>query len=292
MRLMRGWLGSAILTAACLAAIAGCGSSHSAKSPSSATASRPASSATSTSPSTPSSSTAAPSPSTSTSGSSGETSKSPDQILADAAGALRNARSYAMRGTLVEGHQHIRLSLATTSATSVALSFAIGRSAADLIGLPGASYIRGNASFWGSQSGAPAVRLAGHWIQVPSSSGHTLTSSLGEFAPASLARCLAENHGTLSIAGRSSVGGQAAILLKDAGDKPGSTRSVLAVAATGTPYPLRYTASGERRAGGRIDVCNKGKANHNHGTLAFGEFGKVPPIQAPPNPISPSGSAT
>ncbi|MGA2925749.1 MAG: hypothetical protein ABSG43_07100, partial [Solirubrobacteraceae bacterium] len=55
----------------------------------------------------------------------------------------------------------------------------------------------------------------------------------------------------------------------------------LAVAATGVPYPLRYTTTGNQHPGGRIDVCNDGKASDARGTISFSQFGHVPPIHPP-----------
>ena len=69
----------------------------------------------------------------------------------------------------------------------------------------------------------------------------------------------------------------------EVGDHP--DQSVLAVASTGTPYPLRYTATGGQRAGGTVNVCNSGKASSARGSITFGEFGMVPPIQAPAGAI-------
>jgi len=120
---------------------------------------------------------------------------------------------------------------------------------------------------------------------VPASSARATTSSLGGFAPATLSRCLAENHGTLSIAGKSTIDGQPVILLNDAGNAPGSSRAVLAVAAAGTPFPLRYAATRGQRAEGRVDVCNDGKANDAHGTITFSQFGRIPPIKAPKDAV-------
>lgn len=96
-----------------------------------------------------------------------------------------------------------------------------------------------------------------------------------------MSRCLVEDHGTLTLAGRTTIDGHSAILLKDAGNSPGSSPGVLAIAATGPPYPLRLTALGGQRAGGPIDVCNDGKASNARGTITFSRFRGVPPIQAP-----------
>jgi hypothetical protein len=247
--------------------VAGCGSSaskHAASSRASAT-----------------SSTSTATSSSATSAANNEASKPPKQILADAAAALRNAHSYAMQGTITQNHQRLRLKLTTTSATSVDLAVSIANSMVQLIGLPSGSYVRGNVSFWTSQVGARAARLANRWIQVPPPDAHGVTSSLGALAPATLSRCLVEDHGTLSVGGKTTIDGRSAILLRDAGNAPGSSPGVLAVSASGAPFPLRYVSSGRQRAGGRIDVCNNGKANDAHGTITFGQFGRVAPIQPP-----------
>ncbi|MDX6539889.1 MAG: hypothetical protein QOI71_1499, partial [Gaiellales bacterium] len=55
------------------------------------------------------------------------------------------------------------------------------------------------------------------------------------------------------------------MVVADAGDAPGSTPTKLYVATMGPPYPLRLTETGRGRPGGRIDVCNTGKAS-NGGT--------------------------
>jgi hypothetical protein len=268
------------LAMACLVAVAGCGSSASKHAASSRARAESATSA-----ATSSSTTAA---------ANNEASKPPKQILSDAAAALRNAHSYAMQGTIIQNHQRLRLKLTTTSATSVDLAFSIASSTVQLIGLPSGSYIRGNVRFWKSQVGARAARIANHWIQVPSPAARGVTSSLGALAPATLSRCLVEDHGTLSLAGQTTIDGRSAILLKDAGNAPGSSPSVLAVSASGPPYPLRYVSSGRQRAGGRIDVCNNGKANDAHGTITFAQFGQVAPIQPPTGAeqLAPQGPRT
>jgi hypothetical protein len=146
-------------------------------------------------------------------------------------------------------------------------------------------FIRANAPFWASHVWARANQFANHWIQVPPVSGQSLTSSLGRLAPSTLARCLVEGHGALSVAGRTSVARKRAVVVRDAGDVPGSSPGTLAVAATGTPYPLELTTTGPRRPGGRIDVCNDGKVDNSHGALTISDFGSVPAIQPPKNPL-------
>ncbi|MFZ0041859.1 MAG: hypothetical protein WAK93_11170 [Solirubrobacteraceae bacterium] len=267
---MRGKRWLTVVAVACLLALAGCGSSSS-KSSSSATSSPSASSASASSTST----------SSSTAASGTEASKPPEQILSDAAAALRGAKGYVMQGSITQGGKVVNVKLSTTSPKAIDIVLGLGPATANLIGLSNSSYIRANTTFWKSQAGPSAAKLAGRWIEVPTQDAHSVTASLGELAPANLSRCLLENHGTLSAGGNTTVNGQPAVLVNDAGDKPGSTKSMLAVASSGTPYPLRYTATGAQRAGGHVDVCSTGKASNARGSISFSDFGKVPPIHPP-----------
>jgi hypothetical protein len=215
----------------------------------------------------------------------GEASKSAKQILADAAGALKTARGYVLQGTLTDQGRPVRLKVVAASAKSLELALSGGGANAELIALPNADYVRANAAFWRPRVGQHATTLANHWIEIPPAGAQGMTASLGRFAPGTLARCLAEDHGSLSVAGKTMVDGRPAVVLKDAGNAPGSAPGTLAVATSGPPYPLRATATGGQRAGGRVDVCNDGKAGNTHGTLTISHFGAVPPIKAPQHAI-------
>ncbi len=208
-------------------------------------------------------------------------SKSPTQLVADAAAALRHAGAYTMQGELTENDQRAVVKVATTSAHSFRVQYSIGGKSFQMISLPTGAYLRANRQFWSAEHGANAALLADRWIQIPLADTAHITSSLGLFAPATLARCLGEDHGTLSLAGKATVDGQAATLIKDAGNAPGSTPGELAVAADGPPYPLRLTATGNQRAGGRIDVCNNGHPTDARGAITLTDFGHVPAITAP-----------
>lgn len=205
--------------------------------------------------------------------------------MADASAALRNAHGFTAQGSIVEGSLRVKLRLIDASRNSVDLSFALGKTTAQLIRTRGGSYFRANRTFWTAHAGPRAAALADRWIEVPPVSSRSFTASLGQFAPDVLARCLAEDHGSLSSAGKITVEHRRAVAIRDAGDAPGSSPGVLAVAAAGIPYPLAYTATAGQRAGGHIDVCNQGKANTAHGTITFDHFGHVPPIVPPANPL-------
>jgi hypothetical protein len=217
----------------------------------------------------------------------GEAAKPAGRILADAAAALRNAHGYVMRGTITQDGEGLRLNVAVAKGGSMHLALGIGRADLDVIKLSSASYLRANKAYWTAHLGARGAVLANRWIQVQASNAQELTSSLGHFAPATVSRCLVEDHGSLTVAGKTMVDGHPAVIIKDAGNAPGASPGSLAVATSGVPYPLQLTGAGRQRPGGRIDVCNDGKASYSRGTLTFSQFGAVAPISPPADAIHP-----
>jgi hypothetical protein len=213
--------------------------------------------------------------------------RSPRAIVAAAARALRTSDGYTMRADLTENGDRSVVALTADGPRTYQATLSDDGRVSGLVTLPGASYLRGNRAFWSGQSGsgsaarARAARLAGHWLKLNSRGAQSLAKSLGSLAPDVLARCLVEDHGTLTLAGHTTIGRTPAVIVKDAGDAPGATPSTIAIAASGSPDPLRYTATGPTRRGGRIDVCNSGKGGDNEGTIDFSQFGQVPAIQAP-----------
>ncbi len=252
-----------LVTLWCAAAVAACGSSSSSQSsPTTVTSTRPSDSAT-------------------TPASNGEAAKPAPQILADAARAVRSARSYELQATISDHHQLQRLRLVTAPGNSLELTGATGSAAYQVISVRSGTFARGNVAFWRQRDPAHANLLADRWIRLPPSGARELLATFAQLDPANLARCLVEGHGRLSVAGRTTVGGRAAVLVHDAGNVPGGQPGDLAVAATGTPYPLRLTTSGSARAGGRVDVCNDGKASGAEGSLTFSQFNRVREILPP-----------
>lgn len=223
--------------------------------------------------------------STSASPQSGEAAKPPAQIVSDAAAALRAARSYVMQGQLTQNGRTAHLSVTASGSNALEMTIASGPSTVELIVLPSGSYIRANAAFWSAHGGGRAAVLADRWVEVPPANAQAMTAGLGQFAPATLSRCLVEGHGTLSVAGRTTVAGRPAIVIKDAGNVPGGAAGTLAVAATGSPYPLQARNAGPHHPGGRIDACNDGKAENVRGTLNLSHFGSAPGISPPAHPV-------
>ncbi len=277
------------LLVACAAAVAGCGSTTVRHVTTTITraASTPTTASTSSTPATTTAS------STTTTSAAAAPQRSPlagrsaSAIVGDASAALRRSGDYAMQANLVQGGTRVMIALTTSGARNVDVTTTTGQTVTEVISLPGLTYLRANAPFWRAQGSTSrgartrAAKLANRWLRVPAKGARSVTKSLGSLSPGTLARCLTEDHGRLTVAGHTTIGHTRAVLIRDAGDAPGATPSTLAVAAAGKPYPLRYTATGRTRPGGRVDVCNDGKGGDAQGTISLDQFGRIDPIQPP-----------
>ncbi len=205
--------------------------------------------------------------------------------MAAAAAALRSARSYAINATMTQGGTTQQLQMDYGGPQRISVQLNAGAGPVRMILLGDDTYINASAQFWRSQGPATraiASELGGKWIALGASAGKGVLSGLGHLSPEYGARCLTEDHGTLSVAGTTTVSGQPAVVIKDAGNKPGSQPGTLAVAATGTPYPLRIASSG-RQQPGHTNVCNN--SGSSVGTATLSDFDNVPAITAPAGAI-------
>lgn len=206
--------------------------------------------------------------------------------------ALSGIEGYALRATNTSGGQTLAVDVAYRAATAWRFSLHAGSLSWDAIVLGRTGYFRASLEYWMSHGGASAAKLAGHWLEVTAGTLQSTRTSLGGlFSPDTIARCMAEDHGTLSLVGRETIAGRPAIVIRDAGNVPGSTPSLYAIAASGPPYPLRITPIGAQRPGGRIDVCNDGTGGGVHGTITFAPLGQVPPITAPADAVAPTSTS-
>ena len=220
--------------------------------------------------------------------------RSPLGIIDLAAAALRRSHGYAMRADLLQNGERTTIALTTSGGKRFAASLTTSHGMFSVISLPGAAYLRGDRAFWRSQvpTAAAAARLAGRWLHVPDSGARSVTRTLGTLSPGTFARCLTEDHGALTVAGHATIDGARALIIRDAGNAPGATPSTIAVASSGTPYPLRYVATGATRRGGRVDVCNSGSGSGATGTITLDQFGRTPEVQAPARAGSAAGAQT
>lgn len=224
----------------------------------------------------------------------GGTSARAARILAAAEAAIDHVHSFHLQAT------------ATTSAgtTSVSgdvvlpgrISFAI-RTAASVIALRaiGSSvYFRASRAYLASTgtTGAALAELAGRWVSTTASQLPTTADLLALTSPVTLGRCLLGQHlGTLSVGAPASVGSRRAIVLIDAGDRPGSSPGRLYVAASGPPLPLRLTSSGPSRAGGSSDpACHQPASAANTSLTGSDEF--ITQVNAPIRVTAPAGAAS
>jgi hypothetical protein len=224
--------------------------------------------------------------------SNGLTGKTPAQILAAAQAALRSARSFVVAGDIVDGKQTSRISVVFGGSDKIKIELDQSGDDIQILGLDGKEYLRANRKFWVAQGGTKLASFANKWIVVPDKTAKQLTASLGPFAPATLAECLGQDVGTLSSDGTATVDGQAAVVIKQAGDVPGGNPGTLAVAASGPAYPLRITATGRTRPGGKVDTCNDGKGGDDQGNLTLSDFNHAPALSVPANPVNLTTSTT
>jgi hypothetical protein len=212
-------------------------------------------------------------------------SKAPAEIVAAAQNALRSANGFVATGALTDTGQTMRVQIVDRGTSTFEVHSSENGKRSEIIVLPGAGYVRANLAFWSAQVGPQAASLANRWIDLPATASRQLTSSLGPLAPGTLSRCLGENLGALTRGGTTTVDGVPAIVIRQAGNIPGSNPGTIAVAISGPAYPLRTTSTGPTRPGGTVDACNTGKGGDTEGTVTLSDFNHPPAITAPKHAV-------
>lgn len=167
--------------------------------------------------------------------SSGLSSKSPQQVKADAVGAMKAAHSVSVSGTATGQGGRMTLNLGLTSSGGASGSATMGSQKVQLIALPSAIYVKATPQFWESSahlSASKAAQIATNWVKVPGS-----LASISSMSYPSMLRSLESDQGTLSKAGTKSIDGQSVVGVKS------SKGGTLWVTASGTPYPVALTGS-------------------------------------------------
>lgn len=221
-----------------------------------------------------------------------ESSKDAAAIVADAARDTAKVSSYHLAGTLVDPGGRTTLSADVFASGSGRLALSGRGVKARFVVLPGKMYVNANAAFWRNAGGTklrPSVvrRLADRWPEEPAKDSTSAESLLGDFRPRQFARCLTGGAGTLSKAGTATVAGQRAIVLKDAGDQPGTAPSTYYFTATAPILPLKAVQTGKPKVGKAKDPrCGDVSKSESESTatgssLSFSRFGKVAKVTAP-----------
>jgi hypothetical protein len=221
----------------------------------------------------------------------GVASKTPARIVAAAETALRSANGFVATGTLTQGGQATRLRIVDAGTSKLEVQLSGSGKRADIVVLAGAGYVRANLAFWSAEAGAEAASIANRWIELPATASQQLTSSLGPLAPNTLSKCLGENLGALSAGGTTTVDGVPAVVVREAGNAPGSSPGTLAVATNGPAYPLRVTSTGPTRPGGTVGTCNNGRGGDTQGSLILSGFNHPPAITVPKHAVKLGGTS-
>jgi hypothetical protein len=194
-------------------------------------------------------------------GGSSVASETPAQVLAAAVSATKGATSYEISGTgsFSGGISSFDLKVV---GTSISGSFVTSGAAIQLVELADNIYIKAPASFYtaAGASSAGAALLAAAWVEIPAGSSYSSDfSSLSNFSDVSSQLA---DAGTVTSDGTGTVNGQSVVFIKDTGG------TVLAVASSGTAYPVQVKETGT--TAGTYDLSN---------------WNSIPTVTAPPNPL-------
>jgi hypothetical protein len=151
------------------------------------------------------------------------------------------------------------------------------------------TYFRGNAQYWIAHKTpiSMVALLSRHWLRQ-----RATTKETASFRPLThrdtLARCVVRSGaGTMTVAsGSTRVDGLPAVVLREAGDRPGSAPGLLYLAAGSSALPLRATQTAPQRPGGKPDsLCGQTAASDHperSGTITFGSYDVPMHIEPPP----------
>jgi pimeloyl-ACP methyl ester carboxylesterase len=179
------------------------------------------------------------------------------RILAAAEAAIDRVHTFHLQVTAAIADATVSESTYLSLPGEAVLGERDGASVLDVRALGGRIYFRANRAYYKSVgvTGADLAALPGHWVSATPSQLGTAKGLLALTHSATLGRCLlGQYRGTLSVEGTASVDGRRAVVLADAGDRPGSAPGRIYVAATGPPLPLRLTSTGPARPGGSANA--------------------------------------
>jgi outer membrane lipoprotein-sorting protein len=208
---------------------------------------------------------------------SSNTDKSAKAILADMRADLAGVHSYHVAGEQSGSDGDMQLTGDFAAPGSLRFKLTQSSGTVEMIATGrSATYIRADRAFWtheGHVNAGIARRLAGRWVNLGGDAGRSLQSSLVQFSPENLGRCLSTQTGTVSKQGTSRVDGKATVVLVDKGDRPGTSPGRLFVAATGRTLPLRLVQTGRERPGGKHDPrCGSSDNSTSHSEIRLSRF--------------------
>jgi hypothetical protein len=221
-------------------------------------------------------------------GGNGEPQKTPDQVLGDAAAALKAASSFHLAVAVDGGAQGGKLDISAdlVAPSTVSGTITQGGVTGHFVFAGGHVYLQGRDFLQSLAGQQTATAIGDRWVVAPASAA---ASGVGQIADMQkFADCLVQNHGTLSKS-TGKLGGQDAVVLTDKGDKPGTQPSRLYVAAGGTPYPLKLEITGPTTPGAPAGATCTSSGGGSTGSLSFSDYGKSYSIAAPTDAVDLSG---
>jgi hypothetical protein len=171
----------------------------------------------------------------STAANNGEAAKSASQILADTQAAAKSATSVHLAISGLPG-QFSGASLDLSKGNGATGSMNVGKSSIDLTVTNTAFYMKGDGTFWQTETSSPATAqlFAGKWIKIPTTGSAAASLSqvksitdMDTFFSGAL-----KPSGTVTKAGTTTVNGIQVVQLKS------GTGGSLFVSLEGTPYPV------------------------------------------------------
>lgn len=227
-----------------------------------------------------------------------EARKQPEQIVADAAKALRSVRSYHfdLSQQYESGTLHIRGDV--TSSHRAHFSISRGDLSGESIVIGQDVYFRANRAFWSTLRGGrlqPALvdRLSDRWMRPAFRANDWMVGLTRRMSPQVVARCLQVNVGTLRKHGLMPYEGRSVVGVSDIGDAPGGVHWSLLVETVDAQMPVRLTRTEGRTPGGSYEPdCDEPWATKAWTTdLRFSWFDRPVSVKAPRDVLNPGTQA-
>ena len=208
----------------------------------------------------------------------GESAKAPDQVVADSQAAVRSAQSYRVSIDVHEGGDAAAFDLAVAGSRLVQGRLTVGGATGDIVVVSDRVYLRGGdlLSRLGDAGAAPS---GDDWVETTEAAAPDVVKVLAPFIdPTSMADCVLGEHGTLT-ATQGTFDGASVVELHDAGDVPGTAPATLAIAGTGTPYPLHLSVTGPPQLG-TVDLPAACETSATIATSSSASSASAPTIEA------------
>jgi len=210
-----------------------------------------------------------------------ESSKSPQQVVRDAAAAIRSVQSFHVSGSMTSGTVSMGINLRIENPQTFAGSLTVMGATGQIVIVDGASYVSGEA-FITKIAGAQVGQLIGNqWAKLPAASAASLEADLQSFVDTSkFADCLDSSGAATKLTDAIAMYNGASVIAVTGGD------TILEVADQATPYPMRLSVSGSTGLLVSTATCSPGGSTSSSstastGTLNFDHWGSSFSITAP-----------